>query len=94
MDLSWMYWSWQSALGFGMLATLLVGLSILDRFDPGYERKGFLPFRTTRGDRVFISIAWFLFLVFAWLKFFPDKLAAWVIVAISAVIAMIVVKWG
>ena len=93
-DLSWMYWSWQSATGFGLLALLLVVLSIWDKFSPGYERKGFLPFRTTRGDRVFISIAWFLLLVFAWLKFFPDKIFASVVVAVSAVVAVIVVKWG
>lgn len=91
--LSWMHWTLSSALGFGLLAALLGGLAILDRFYPGYARKGFLPMATTRGDRVFMSIAIFVTTVFAWLKFFPEASSIWAFV-IAGAIAFILMKWA
>jgi predicted small integral membrane protein len=89
----WMYWTWQSAVGFAALFSLLAGLAVLDRFRPGYARKGFLPMSTTRGDRVFMSIALFVGLVFAWLKVMPD-LSAWAISGIAACAASVILRWG
>jgi predicted small integral membrane protein len=91
--LAWMHWTWASAVGFGLLAALLVFLAVLDHFVPGYPRKGFLPYETTRGDRVFMSIAAFVSLVFLWLKFFPDVTAV-LIFAVSGVIAVVLMKWA
>jgi len=91
--LSWMHWTLPSALGFGLLATLLGGLAILDRYHPGYARKGFMPMATTRGDRVFMSFAFFVATVFAWLKFFPEASSIWTFV-IAGVIAFVLMKWA
>jgi len=91
--LTWMHWTIPSALGFLLLAFLLGGLAILDRFHPGYARKGFLPMATTRGDRVFMSIACFVATVFVWLKCFPDASAIWAFV-ISGAIAFILMRWA
>ena len=92
--LNWMHWTWQSAVGFGLLFAMLAGLTVLDRYRPGYERKGWLPMRTTRGDRVFIAVAWFLFLVFAWQKYLPDKVAAWVVIAAGLAMGIVIVRRG
>jgi len=88
-----MHWTIPSALGFLLLASLLGGLAVLDRFHPGYARKGFLPMATTRGDRVFMSIACFVTTVFVWLKYFPDASAIWAFV-ISGVAALILMRWA
>lgn len=90
--LDWMHWTWMSALGFALLAVLLGSLALLDHYRPGYARKGILPIETTRGDRVFMSIAGFITIVFAWLKYFPNASSLWVFL-ISGGVAFIIVKW-
>ena len=91
--LLWMHWTSSSVLGFGLLAALLGGLAILDMYHPGYARKGFMPMATTRGDRVFMSIACFVATIFAWLKFFPDVSTIWPF-AIAGAIAFVLMKWA
>jgi predicted small integral membrane protein len=81
-----------SALGFALLAALLGSLALLDHYRPGYGRKGLLPIETTRGDRVFMSIAGFITLVFAWLKYFPEAGPLWVF-GIAGVLAVIIMRW-
>ena len=81
-----------SALGFILLAALLCSLALLDHFRPGYGRKGILPIETTRGDRVFMSIATFVTLVFAWLRYFPEAPSTWLWV-IAGCLAIIIMKW-
>jgi predicted small integral membrane protein len=88
-----MHWTWKSGLAFVLLAALLSGLAILDRYQPGYARKGFLPIVTTRGDRVFMSLACFLAVVFAWLKYLPETTAWWVF-PIAGAVAFILMKWA
>ena len=90
--IAWMHWTWMSALGFALLAALLGSLAVLDHYRPGYARKGILPIETTRGDRVFMSIAGFVTLVFMWLKYFPEAASFWVFV-IAGGLAFIIVKW-
>jgi predicted small integral membrane protein len=91
--LSWMHWTWKSGLGFVLLAGLLIGLAVLDRYRPGYGRKGFLPIVTTRGDRVFMSLAAFLTIVFLWLKYFPEVTRWWVF-PVAGVVAFIIMRWA
>jgi predicted small integral membrane protein len=91
--LKWMYWTWKSALGFSLLASLLIGLAVLDNYRPGFSRKGLLPMDTSRGDRVFLSIVCFVTILLAWLKFFPDFWGGWVFVA-SGLAALVLLKWG
>jgi predicted small integral membrane protein len=81
-----------SALGFALLAALLGSLALLDHYRPGYGRKGLLPIETTRGDRVFMSIAGFVTLVFAWLKYFPEAGPLWVF-GVAGGLAIIIMRW-
>ncbi|MDZ7697781.1 MAG: DUF2160 family membrane protein [Deltaproteobacteria bacterium] len=91
--LSWMHWTLASALGFGLLAAVLAGLAVLDKYRPGYARKGFLPMATTRGDRVFMSLACFVTIVFAWLKYFPEAASIWCFL-IAGAVTFILMKWA
>ena len=57
MDLSWMAWTWQTAVFFAVIALLLVGMGVWEKLSPGgAPRRGILGMHTTRGDRLFISL--------------------------------------
>ena len=91
--MEWMHWTVASAIGFAMLFVTLCGLAYLDKVSPSYGRKGFLPMVTTRGDRVFMSIASLVIIVFLWLKFLPE-VTVWGAVAVSAAVTVIFLKWA
>ena len=66
--LSWMAWTWPTALVFiGIFAAigLLIGLEI--RHPGGDLRKGVLGLTTTRGDRLFICLLGTSYIFLAWL---------------------------
>lgn len=70
MDMSWMAWTWQTAVFFGVIALLLVGMSVWEWFSPGgAPRRGILAIRTTRGDRLFISLLAAAYIHLLWLAF-------------------------
>ncbi len=54
--MDWMAWTLPTALFFGVIGTLLVGMTVWELRSPCIERKGFLPITTTRGDRLFIGL--------------------------------------
>jgi predicted small integral membrane protein len=91
--LAWMHWTWQSGLAFLLLAGLLIGLAVLDRYRPGYSRKGFLPMATTRGDRVFLSIVTLVGLLLLQLKFLPE-ISSWWVLACGAGCAAVIMPRG
>ena len=71
----WMAWTWQTALFFGVIAVLLVLLTVLEIRRPGgAERRGVLGLVTTRGDRLFISLLAAGFIHLLWLGFFGTPL--------------------
>ena len=53
-DLSWMAWTWQTAVFFALLALALAGMTLLAVRRPESPRVGILRFPTTRGDRLFV----------------------------------------
>lgn len=54
--MDWMAWTLPTALFFGVIGMLLVGMTIWELRSPCIERKGLLPISTTRGDRLFIGL--------------------------------------
>ena len=52
----WMVWTTPVAVFFTCIALTLVGMTVWELRSPNVERKGFLPLRTTRGDRLFIGL--------------------------------------
>ena len=92
MGLSWMAWTWQTAAFFGIIAALLVLMTVLEiRHPGGNARDGILGLSTTRGDRLFISLLAAAYVQILWLFFFGLPLT-WAVV-ISLVLATAIWKW-
>jgi predicted small integral membrane protein len=67
MDLAWMAWTWQTALFFCAIASLILLMIVLAILRPEKERVGALRIPTTRGDRLFISLLGAAFIHLGWL---------------------------
>ncbi len=52
----WMAWTLPVAVFFICIALMLVGMTVWEIRSPTTERRGFLPMKTTRGDRLFIGL--------------------------------------
>ena len=67
MDLSWMAWTTETAIFFGVIALLLLTFTVLAIKFPETPRVGVLRIETTRGDRLFIMLLGSAFINLAWL---------------------------
>lgn len=66
--LSWMAWTWPTALVFiGIFSAIGVLIALEIRHPGGDLRKGVLGLKTTRGDRLFISLLSTAYIFLAWL---------------------------
>ena len=68
--LSWMAWTWPTALVFvGIFSAIAVLIVIEIRSPGGAERRGILGLTTTRGDRLFIALLGSVYIFFglAWI---------------------------
>lgn len=52
----WMVWTTPVAVFFTVVVLMLVGMTVWEIRSPTTLRKGWLPLRTTRGDRLFIGL--------------------------------------
>ena len=92
MDLSWMAWTRQTAIFFGVIALLLCGMALWEWRRPGgAPRRGILGLVTTRGDRLFISLLGSAFINLLWLAFAGSNL--WPALALCVVYAAAVFRW-
>jgi predicted small integral membrane protein len=90
--LQWMAWTWQTATFFGVIALMLVGMTIWEIARPGgAPRHGVLGLDTTRGDRLFISLLGSAYIHLAWLAFTSAPL--WGATIISVIYALAVFRW-
>jgi predicted small integral membrane protein len=90
--LGWMAWTWQTALFFGVIALLLVLLTVLEIRRPGgAERRGVLGLVTSRGDRLFISLLSAGFIHLLWLAAFGTPL--WGASALALAVAALVWRY-
>jgi predicted small integral membrane protein len=91
MDLSWMAWTWQTAAFFGVIALLLVGMSVWERLSPGgAPRRGIFLIHTTRGDRLFISLLLAAYIHLLWLA--ATRLPLWGATVMSLIVAVLVFR--
>ena len=68
MDLSWMAWTWPTAIFFIVNFLLLCLMAVWEYFKPGGDlRHGILGLDTTRGDCLFITLLGSGFIHIAWL---------------------------
>jgi predicted small integral membrane protein len=91
MNLSWMAWTWPTALFFSVIALMLVGMTVWQVISPTVERVGVLGIPTTRGDRLFISLLGAAFIHLAWLGVVGPNL--WWALAVSFVYGLAVFRW-
>ena len=92
MDLSWMAWTPVTAGFFVVIASLLATMTVWQTLRPTAERKGFLPIRSTRGDRFFLSLLSAAYIHLAWLGL-TDWHIAWAL-ALSAVWMIVMLRFG
>jgi predicted small integral membrane protein len=92
MNLTWMAWTWPTAIFFITIAVLIASMGVWEYFVPGgAERFGVLRIQTTRGDRLFISLLGAAYINLAWLGLVGPTL--WWALAISVVYAIFVFRW-
>lgn len=66
--LSWMAWTWPTALFFIFVFGCIAILAVIESRSPGGdERRGVLGLTTTRGDRLFITLLGSAYIFLAWL---------------------------
>jgi len=66
--LTWMAWTWPTALVFiGIFSAMAVLTAIEIRHPGGAERRGVFGLTTTRGDRLFITLLGSAYIFLAWL---------------------------
>ena len=91
MDLSWMAWTWQTAVFFGFIALALAGMSVWEWRSPGgAPRRGILALDTTRGDRLFISLLLAAYIHLIWLA--ATGLPLWGATIVAAMAAVFVFR--
>ncbi len=91
MGLTWMAWTWQTAMFFIVIFCLLLGMGLWEWARPGGNpRDGVLGLHTTRGDRLFISLLGSAFIHLAWLAFMAGPL--WIATIISVACGVFVFR--
>ena len=82
-----MAWTWQTATFFAAIALLLVAMGLWERRSPGgAPRRGVLGIRTTRGDRLFISLLLAAYIHLGWLAFSASHLWGAALVSLAAAV--------
>ncbi|HEU4842736.1 MAG TPA: DUF2160 domain-containing protein [Burkholderiaceae bacterium] len=66
LTFAWMAWTTPIAIFFVCIFLMLAGMTVWELRSPTVERKGFLPMRTTRGDRLFIGLLTAAYINLAW----------------------------
>jgi len=87
-----MAWTFETAAFFLCIAGLLICMTIWELLSPGGSpRRGILAIRTTRGDRLFISLLSAAYVHLAWLAAFGTPL--WGATAVAIILAIAVFRW-
>lgn len=92
MNLEWMAWTAHTAVFFIAILLILTGMTVWQVLAPSIERRGFLPIRTTPGDRLFIGLLGSAYIHLAWIGF--TNLSLWIAFGIAVVWMVIVMRWG
>ncbi|MGX5219198.1 DUF2160 domain-containing protein [Pseudomonas sp. S9] len=90
--MEWMAWTLPTALFFGGIGLLLVGMTVWELRSPCVERRGFLPITTSRGDRLFIGLLGSAYLHLMVIG--VTDWSVWIASALSVVWLVVVMRWG
>jgi len=91
-SLEWMAWTAPTAVFFVAVFLMLTVMAVLGMRFPSQARKGFLPFSTTRGDRLYIGLIVCALINLAWL--WVTDASQMGAVAICALWLVVVLRWG
>jgi predicted small integral membrane protein len=92
MSFAWMAWTLPTALFFGTILLILIGMGIWEYASPGgAPRVGILGFETTRGDRLFIALLGSAFIHIAWLGL--TSLNLWWALVLSLIYTVLVFRY-
>ncbi len=91
---SWMQWTGIGTVFFSSIAIMLLGMTIAQLVYPTVERKGFLPIRTTRGDRLFIGLLSSAFIHLFWIGVASSVGPLWVATIIGFVWVVLLLAKG
>ncbi len=92
MSMSWMAWTWPTAIFFALIFLSIALMGLLERIHPGgAPRKGILGLRTTRGDRLFITLLGTAYILLAWLGLYGQPI--WGAAVFAALWAAAVFRW-
>ena len=92
MNFAWMAWTLPTALFFGTILLILIGMGVWEYASPGgAPRVGILGFETTRGDRLFISLLGSAFIHIAWLGL--TSLNLWWALVLSLIYTVLVFRY-
>lgn len=80
---SWMQWTGIGAVFFSCVVIMLLSMTIAQLVYPTVERKGFLPIRTTRGDRLFIGLLSSAYIHLFWIGVLASTGPLWIATIIS-----------
>lgn len=92
MNFEWMAWTLPTALFFTGIVSMLVLMTVWELVSPTVEAKGFLPMRTTRGDRLFIGLLGSAFIHLGWLA--ATDAALWGAFGVSLAWTAFVIRFG
>ncbi|WP_428241026.1 DUF2160 domain-containing protein [Gynuella sp.] len=90
--MNWMAWTLPTAVFFTAIALILTAMTVWEFASPSIERRGFLPLKTSRGDRLFIGLLSSAYIHLVWLLL--TETALWPATVISVVWMAIVMRWG
>lgn len=89
---AWMAWTTPVAVFFISVAVLLLGMTVWQIKSPTVARRGFLPLRTTRGDRLFLGLLSAAYINLAWTGL--TDLSQWIGAGIALLWLLVVMRWG
>jgi predicted small integral membrane protein len=90
--MQWMAWTLPTAVFFAAIALVLAVYTVWGFVSPSLPRKGFLPMRTTRGDRLFVGLLASAYLNLAWAGI--TEASQWVAMVIWIPLMLVVGRWG
>jgi predicted small integral membrane protein len=87
-----MAWTGLTGIFFACIALMLTGMTVWEALAPCVPRRGLLPLRTTRGDRLFIGLLAAAFLNLAWIGF--TTLDQYWALGLSGVLLLLIGRYG
>ena len=91
-DFAWMAWTWQTAVFFALIATMLAVMTFAAARWPETPRRGILRFPTTRGDRLFVTLLGAAVIHVLWIGWGGD--AVWPAMGASVLFGAAMFRWA